>query len=138
MDVSPAGIDNINEVALACQTLLSLAKDKQQAILAGDTHRLQAIVADEEAVLAQLDRIKVEQLFPQRRDQIAQWEEILGDTFIQLRAISEENMMLLRQSLRYVQWMQRLIASEDAPPTYGSDGAAQTGVSGRRVVDQKA
>lgn len=121
------------EYVAACQALLDLAQDKQRAIVAGNMERLQAIVAAEEELLSTLSSRGAELTAGLPESLKEEARRILA----QLRSISEENLLLLRQALRYVHWMQNLLVSGEAT-TYDADGTVPASATIRHVIDKQA
>ncbi|HEY8448925.1 MAG TPA: flagellar protein FlgN [Bacillota bacterium] len=131
------------ELLAACASvyreLLDLARRKQEALISGRTADLEPIIGTEEALLgelAHLERRWLEAGGLGRAVGTADELDRLRRTVTELRRISEQNVMLLQQALRYVEFSVRVLSPAQDATIYGAQGAAVAGAT--RVIDRRA
>ena len=131
----------------ACEALLELARQKREVLLAGDADALATIVADEQVLLDRLARAERERRVTSARDplpagereQVRNLEARLQQLLQELRRVGVENVALLQQALRYVQFSLRVLGQVTADVTYGIRGQVDpsSSMSSIRVMDQR-
>jgi flagellar biosynthesis/type III secretory pathway chaperone len=145
------------------RSLLALAEEKRAVIVANDTARLDAITAEEHAILAEVKTIEEERRAlvgrlgpalglagePRLDDILARApgdtgrlttvREQLRELLAALRQRTAQNAELLRRSVEHIKGFFAALAEVRATaPTYGRGGQRQAGGEQVRLLDQTA